>query len=557
MKSPKEFRVLLVYPNLTMMLVPSIAMALFTGGLRKAGYTVDLFDTTHYVSDLTSSWEYRREYLQHRPFDVEKDLGVSLKTDILGDFVKKVNEFNPDLLVVSVVEDTFLQAVALLDAVKDAEIPHLMGGVFITAAPEVALSYPQVNMIGRGEGEETVLEVAERLRRGESCQNVMNVSIKGQDGMVVNNPMRPLVDINKPLPDFSLFDEARFYRPFGGRVFKTVPLETYRGCPYGCTFCNSPMQAAVMRTNGLGTFMRRKKIDVLREEIKHLVKTLEPEYFFIVDDSFLARPESEIHEFVAMYDEFKIPFWFNTRPENASGDRLASLKSINCDRMSFGLECGNEDFRRNVVKRHPTNQEIVESFKGIAQSGIAFSVNNIIGFPGETRDMIFDTIDLNRQLRGYDATTVSIFTPYHGTELRTLAVEKGYIDPDVITKHTISNSLLKMPHLPSEEIDGLIRTFPLYVRFPKDEWTKIRQAEANTEEGKLIYSEYQKKYRDQFFNSTQADSLEDWDAPSKYSVVPDSPTSGSEKPWGFNCGVEQRQYAVPPQGVPPKESGTS
>ena len=50
---PKDFRVLLVYPNLTMMLVPSVAIALFTAVLRQAGYTVDLFDTTHYVNDLT------------------------------------------------------------------------------------------------------------------------------------------------------------------------------------------------------------------------------------------------------------------------------------------------------------------------------------------------------------------------------------------------------------------------------------------------------------------------------------------------------------------------
>ena len=63
-KQPKDFRVLLVYPNLTMMLVPSLAIALFTDILKKAGYTVDLFDSTHYVSDLTSSPQNRVKYLQ-------------------------------------------------------------------------------------------------------------------------------------------------------------------------------------------------------------------------------------------------------------------------------------------------------------------------------------------------------------------------------------------------------------------------------------------------------------------------------------------------------------
>ena len=270
MKEPKDFKILLVYPNLTMMLVPSLAIALFTGLLKDAGYEVDLFDTTHYMSEEKSNPDIREEYLQHRPFDIA-EIGVQLKTDIVGDFVKKVNDYEPDLMIVSVVEDTFLQACELLESVKEAEIPHLIGGVFITAAPAVALSYPQVQMVGRGEGEGTILEVAEKVRRGESCENVPNVWMKKSDGTIISNDMRPLVDINKPLPDFSLFDDARFYRPMGGRIFKTVPLETYRGCPYSCTFCNSPMQVEVMRDNKLGNFMRRKRIQSVRDEIKYLV----------------------------------------------------------------------------------------------------------------------------------------------------------------------------------------------------------------------------------------------------------------------------------------------
>ena len=96
MKQPKDFKVLLVYPNLTMMLVPSLAMALFTGILKKAGYQVDLFDTTHYVSDLTASPENRVKFLQYRPFDPQKDMGIEFKTDILSDFVSKVNDFQPE-----------------------------------------------------------------------------------------------------------------------------------------------------------------------------------------------------------------------------------------------------------------------------------------------------------------------------------------------------------------------------------------------------------------------------------------------------------------------------
>lgn len=546
MKSPRDFRVLLVYPNLTMMLVPSLAMALFTSVLRKAGYTVDLFDTTHYVHEITSSEENRTKWLQLRPFDQKKVLGKELQTDILGDFVRKVEDFKPDLMVVSVVEDTFLQALTLLDAVKDAEIPNIIGGVFCTAAPEKAISYPQVQMIGVGEGEGAVLEVAERVRKGESCEDVQNVWVKRSDGSIVKNPMRPLEDINRPFPDFSLFDEARFYRPMGGRIFKTVPLETYRGCPYTCTFCNSPMQVTVMRDNHLGNFLRRKRIDVLREEIQFLIEMHDPEYFFIVDDSFLARPDSEIRAFIEMYQEFKIPFWFNTRPENITLERLNLLKSVNCDRISYGLECGNEDYRRNVIKRSPTNAKVLECFDTIAQGPIAYSVNSMIGFPDETREMIFETIELNRMLRGYDSLSQAIFTPYHGTVLRELAVQRGYLEPDVITTHTTATSLLKMPQISAQELDGLIKTFNLYVRFPKEEWPRIRLAEADTDQGNEVFEEYHKRFTEKFLQGTQK-TPEDWAEPQRYVVATEDETPKLEKPWGWNCGAEQTEYAVPPR----------
>ena len=545
MKKTNQFKVLLVYPNLTMMLVPSIAIALFTGILRKAGFAVGLFDTTHYMSEISSSEENRTEWMQLRPFDHEKELGITLQTDVLGDFVRKVNDFKPNLLVVSVVEDTFIQATKLLDAVKDAEIPNIMGGVFVTAAPEVAISYPQVKMIGIGEGEETVLEVAKRIYNGQNCESVRNVWFKREDGSVVRNGMRPLIDIEKPSPDFSLFDDARFYRPMGGRIFKTLPLETYRGCPYSCTFCNSPMQVRTMRENRLGHFLRRKQMDAIRNDIAFLIEKHDPEYFFIVDDSFLARPEEEIHKFVDMYQEFKIPFWFNTRPENVTEERLDRLKSVNCDRISFGVECGNEEYRRNVIKRRPTNEQIVRSFATISESGIAYSVNNIIGFPDETREMIFETIELARMLKDYDSISVALFTPYHGTELRELAIKKGYLDPNVITTHSTSTSLLKMPQISAEELDGLIKTFNIYVKFPKEEWPKIRLAESDTEEGLKIFTEYQNQYQERFFSGDQDANLKGWDAPQKYAVSVNDDPAKLAKPWGWNCGAEQNEYVAP------------
>ena len=69
------------------------------------------------------------------------------------------------------------------------------------------------------------------------------------------------------------------------------------------------------------------------------------------------------------------------------------LKEVNCNRIAYGVECGNEEFRGRVLLRKMTNKSLINKFKIISNSGIPFSVNNIVGFPGEDRELIFDSIN--------------------------------------------------------------------------------------------------------------------------------------------------------------------
>ena len=505
-KSKSDFRVMLVYPNLFMMLVPSLAMAIFTRLLTDEGYQVDLFETTHFLDEEGSSPMNRVKLSQARAFDYEKDLGVTVdKNDMFAAFRQHVLEFKPDVLLVSAVEDVFIQATHLLEAVEDLNIPHLVGGVFPTAAGERCLDFPVIQRIGRGEGEDIVLRFTENVRLGKSLDDIPGTWLRGEDGKIKKNLAPPLVNISAVEPDFRLFDAERFYRPMGGRIFKTVPVETYRGCPYACTFCNSPMQRSVAKSDGVGNFLRRKSMTDLRDELRNMVKSNTPELLYFIDDSFLARPKKEIFEFCDMYEEFKLPFWFNTRPENCHPDVLERIKEVGCYRISFGIECGNEAYRRKVLKRYVSNEQIIHSFADIRDSGIPFSVNLIIGFPGETRELIMDSIELVRSIDGYDSMTVSIFTPYHGTELRAVAVQNDWLDSKIITKHTTSRSLLDMPmpYVSADDIDGIAAVTPLYCYFDKSVWEQLRRAEADDEEGLAIRKHYQDEYAENFLGEDQ------------------------------------------------------
>lgn len=503
MPKSKPFKILLVCPNIPGMFVLPGAIGIFTAILKKAGFELDLFDATLYEASASISPLKRVEYGQARQFSYKNNLGIELRPDLIGSFRAKVDSFQPGLIIFSVVEDAFKQAVSLLDAIKTKNIPHIIGGIFSTAAPEETIAAPQIKMIGVGEGEGAVLELAERLRDGRQIDDIPNTWVKKDDGTIIKNPIGPLVDINKTFPDYSLFEKARFWRPMGGKILKTLPLETARGCPFQCTFCNSPMWTKFYHQHGGAVFLRRKTIDKIMEEITYLVKEYNPELLYIIDDTFLARPMEEIKDFAQRYQRFRIPFWMNTRPETLDQEKLDLLKEMNCYRMSIGIECGNEEFRKKKLNRHATNQDILSRMALLAKSGLVFSVNNIIGFPDETRELIFETVEFSRKLSGYDALTVSIFTPYHGTQLREEAVEKGYLDPQVITTHTTSSSLLRMPQLSVEEIDGLMKTFTMYVGFPKRWWPYIEKAEKFTPEGDEIFSKLRNIYDEVYFSGDQ------------------------------------------------------
>jgi hypothetical protein len=152
-----------------------------------------------------------------------------------------------------------------------------------------------------------------------------------------------------------------------------------------------------------------------------------------------------------------------------------------------------------IIGKGFSNKRVLEVFDILNSSSIPITVNNIIGFPGETRELILDTIELNRHL-GTDSVNAYYFTPYRGTPMRDLAVQKGYIDPEAQTTSLITGSVLNMPQLGREEILGLVRTFSLYVKFPKEEWPLIQRAEKLDEEGNRIFGELSKLYYERFFD---------------------------------------------------------
>ena len=156
-------------------------------------------------------------------------------------------------------------------------------------------------------------------------------------------------------------------------------------------------------------------------------------------------------------------------------------------------------YRRIYLKRNVSDEVQIRAFEMLEDKSYSAVANCIIGMPDETRDLIFDTIRFVRKLpKNIDATGAYVFAPYHGTELRDIAVKKGYIkNPDSICDITRpEDSMLDQPQLPRKELIGLASTFGLYQTLPKSKWKWVKKAEEDTEEAKKLRIDLLKDYRE-------------------------------------------------------------
>ena len=97
--------------------------------------------------------------------------------------------------------------------------------------------------------------------------------------------------------------------------------------------------------------------------------------------------------------------------------------------ISFGLESGSEHLRKKVIKKpNFTNKQAIENLKMVKRYGISFNVFNIVGFPEETEEMIFETINVNHSIKPpyYQV----FFSTWEGVSLRDYSIENNYLDKD-------------------------------------------------------------------------------------------------------------------------------
>ena len=178
------------------------------------GHRVDLFDATYYQTDHgIDSDGTKAGRLNVVPFSANEKGIKMLSTDWRTDIRKKIDSFEPELIALSTTEDMWLLGVRMLEEIEEHlthhKIPVIAGGVFPTFAPEIVIRHRLVDMVCVGEGENTMIDLCDRIEKGESWNNVTNIWVKQKNGSITKNPISepfeindiPIIDIQKKVFD--------------------------------------------------------------------------------------------------------------------------------------------------------------------------------------------------------------------------------------------------------------------------------------------------------------------------------------------------------------------
>ena len=356
-------------------------------------------------------------------------------------FDREVKTFKPMVIGFSSVSSQFNYVQKLSENAKtiDRNINIVCGGVHPTLYPEALLTTHAFDGFFIGESERAFGEYLDKIRNVEDHRNTRNFAYI-EDGIVIKNPLNPLIQNLEelPVPDKGpLFEEyinKNGYAPF---FFS-------RGCPYSCSYCSNHALAKKydMATNK----PRYRPVDSCIQEIRETSRIYRFDKIWIMDDTF-GLNKSWREEFCQKYKkEIGIDFVCLLRANIVTESFIKTLKSAGCYRIMFGVESGNEYVRNTIMNRNMSDEQIVEAFRLCRKYEIESCSLNIIGVPGETEEMIQDTINFNKRIKPTDSA-VNIFYPYKGTKLGDYCFSENLVDE--ILYHDFSNerrdSVLKYP----------------------------------------------------------------------------------------------------------------
>jgi radical SAM superfamily enzyme YgiQ (UPF0313 family) len=312
-----------------------------------------------------------------------------------------------------------------------------------------------VDIVVRGEGELTLQELAQNEIIPKNLQKIKGITFRN-DNKIIQTPERPFIqnldDLPLPAYEYVPLEKYRIH----GKIH--LPIMTSRGCPFQCSFC--------VASEIFGARFRARSCKNVVDELEWLRDEHGANAISFQDDT-LTFDRKRILDICTEIVKRKInlPWGCQTRVDQVTKEVLSKMKKASCNLVSFGIESGCQKIL-DAVKKKITISQAQRAIKWAKDEELFVAVSTIMGYPGETKEMMHQTLELIRKIEPDDAW-LCIATPYPGTDLRKLVEKKGWKISSNWTHYDTMHPVFENPNLPSEELAEMRTKFYNNLYSPK------------------------------------------------------------------------------------------
>ena len=320
--------------------------------------------------------------------------------------------------------DSFDTCTAVREVLPKATV--VFGGVHATFTAQDTLEHiPAIDIVCRGEGEITFLEMVRVLAEGSDPSEVQGLSYRDGDRIVHNSDRLFIHNLDAlPLPARHLLPMEKYNQtlPFLDEVPAALVM-TSRGCPVRCVFCSTGAM--------WGLRCRSRSPEHVADEIERLIAQYGAEGVWFFDDTLTFR-RSHIEGLLREFERrnLKFPWYCEIRVDTVDYDLLKRMRDTGCYYVSFGVESASPRVLRAINKRI-TIPQVEQVIAWCRELGILMKAFFILGLPEETYEEALQTVSfIKKHKEDFAFTSLSCSTNIlPGTRVEWFAKENGYLAP--------------------------------------------------------------------------------------------------------------------------------
>jgi magnesium-protoporphyrin IX monomethyl ester (oxidative) cyclase len=352
--------------------------------------------------------------------------------------ISRFRQLEPDIVVIYCVPYSWWwhSAFELAQTVKavNSEVKTVLVGLYPSIKPLEILSHPNIDFVVIGEPELTVQELVLTLEKGGSLGELKKVKGLGFniEGKTIINPLRPfLEDIDSlPFPAWHLFPMKTFFeaisqKPMRGEINLPCALVlTSRGCPNNCIFCTNHMFR--------GKRWRGRSPENVISELEQLVEVYRIQQLDFEDYN-LTFDRKRMIAICDLMVKHGLDLEWHTpngiRADRLDAELLTKMRGCGCQHIMVAPESGVQRVVNQLMRKNQDLKKVEDAVVQAKKVGIKVGCFFILGFIGETKEEIQETIDFACRLKklGADSVGFSYANPIIGTELYKQAKEGGYL----------------------------------------------------------------------------------------------------------------------------------